>query len=160
MSIFTTGRPHCQCLYEIENKLPRTKFCRVACSDQHQILEERQHVGTPKNVIKLTQGIGWNPLFPETIKRLDYMFKFFRGHFTEEEISSEEIEKQVIYSIGRFGQGEVYTIYMQMIEEPTLNQGFKDFMNAFQEVVAFDYLKPRHYIDLFIEYLYSVHIKR
>ena len=22
---------HCQCLYEIENKLPRTKFCRVAC---------------------------------------------------------------------------------------------------------------------------------
>ena len=38
----TTRTPHCQCLYEIENNLPRTKFCFCACPDQWQILNERE----------------------------------------------------------------------------------------------------------------------
>jgi hypothetical protein len=32
---------HCQCLHEIENNLPRTKFCFMACLDQRKILHER-----------------------------------------------------------------------------------------------------------------------
>lgn len=36
-----TTHPFCQCLHEIENGLPRTQFCFVACSDQRQILRER-----------------------------------------------------------------------------------------------------------------------
>lgn len=31
---------HCQCLYEIENKLPQTRFCLVACHDQLEILRQ------------------------------------------------------------------------------------------------------------------------
>lgn len=34
--------PHCQCLYESENNLPRTKRCRRPCGAQYYILEERQ----------------------------------------------------------------------------------------------------------------------
>ncbi len=40
-SIRTTKRLHCQCLYEIENKLPRTIFCFMPCPDQMEILAER-----------------------------------------------------------------------------------------------------------------------
>lgn len=38
----TTKKLHCQCLYEIENKLPRTKFCLTACRDQWDILNDRE----------------------------------------------------------------------------------------------------------------------
>jgi hypothetical protein len=31
----------CQCLYEIENKLPRTKRCFAPCQAQKRILRER-----------------------------------------------------------------------------------------------------------------------
>lgn len=37
----TTKQPFCRCLYEIENKLPRTKFCHHACRDQIKILSRR-----------------------------------------------------------------------------------------------------------------------
>ena len=37
----TTKKDYCQCLYEIENKLPRTKFCFAPCPDQRRILENR-----------------------------------------------------------------------------------------------------------------------
>ena len=33
---------HCQCLYEIENQLPRTKFCFAPCSAQRKILRSRK----------------------------------------------------------------------------------------------------------------------
>ena len=44
----TTKKFHCLCLHEIENDLPRTKFCFKACSDQFEILAERK-----KSEIKL-----------------------------------------------------------------------------------------------------------
>lgn len=31
----------CRCLYEIENKLPRTMFCFMQCEDQIEILAQR-----------------------------------------------------------------------------------------------------------------------
>lgn len=33
--------PFCQCLHEIENKLKRTKYCFVPCSDQRLIIQRR-----------------------------------------------------------------------------------------------------------------------
>lgn len=33
--------PHCQCLYEIENRLPRSMFCFLSCKAQREILKER-----------------------------------------------------------------------------------------------------------------------
>ena len=32
---------NCQCLFEIENNLPRTKYCFVACKDQQMILKSK-----------------------------------------------------------------------------------------------------------------------
>lgn len=40
--------PHCQCLYEIENNLPRTQHCFMPCSDQYEILRERERMNPPK----------------------------------------------------------------------------------------------------------------
>jgi hypothetical protein len=34
-------KPKCQCLYEIENGMPRTKFCQSPCSDQKEALKEK-----------------------------------------------------------------------------------------------------------------------
>ncbi len=37
--IKSTRRLHCECMYQIENKLPRTKFCRKPCADQMKLRE-------------------------------------------------------------------------------------------------------------------------
>ena len=36
------NKPKCQCLYEIENGMPRTKFCLVPCSGQKEMLREKR----------------------------------------------------------------------------------------------------------------------
>ena len=46
--LYSKSNPHCQCLYEIENKLPRTIHCFVACQDQFQILREREEAAKSK----------------------------------------------------------------------------------------------------------------
>lgn len=35
-------KPKCQCLYEIENGMPRTKFCLAACSAQKEMLRDKK----------------------------------------------------------------------------------------------------------------------
>lgn len=35
-------RPYCRCLYEIENKIERTKYCHVPCGAQRIILKQRE----------------------------------------------------------------------------------------------------------------------
>jgi len=40
--MITQNKLHCKCLYEIENKLPRTKRCFIACMDQRKILFKRE----------------------------------------------------------------------------------------------------------------------
>ena len=37
--------PFCQCLYEIENGLQRTKYCIMACAEQIEILRQREKDG-------------------------------------------------------------------------------------------------------------------
>lgn len=51
--------PHCQCLYEIENNLPRTIHCFMACHDQHQILADREGRKTSQE---------WYEIIPEESK--------------------------------------------------------------------------------------------
>lgn len=34
-------KPKCQCLYEIENGMPRTKFCTTPCNGQKDMLIEK-----------------------------------------------------------------------------------------------------------------------
>jgi hypothetical protein len=35
------NKPKCQCLYEIENGMPRTSFCMVPCDGQKEMLIEK-----------------------------------------------------------------------------------------------------------------------
>lgn len=42
MGFLHIKKPFCRCLHEIENNLPRTQHCFMACSDQHEILAERR----------------------------------------------------------------------------------------------------------------------
>lgn len=37
---------YCQCLFELENNLPRTKYCFVACTNQRTILFKRDIIKT------------------------------------------------------------------------------------------------------------------
>ena len=46
------GKPFCQCLYEIENHLPRTKYCRTPCRDQIEILNQRKNDEEKKDSIR------------------------------------------------------------------------------------------------------------
>jgi len=36
------NKPKCQCLYEIENGMPRTKFCFAPCSEQKEMLKDKK----------------------------------------------------------------------------------------------------------------------
>lgn len=38
----STKEPFCKCLYEIENDLPRTRFCFMPCRDQRDIIFKRE----------------------------------------------------------------------------------------------------------------------
>lgn len=38
----TLNKPKCQCLYEIENGMPRTKFCFAPCSGQKEMLKDKK----------------------------------------------------------------------------------------------------------------------
>ena len=38
----TTSKPFCRCLYEIDNKLPRTKFCLKTCGAGWEIIREKE----------------------------------------------------------------------------------------------------------------------
>lgn len=38
------NNPKCLCQYEIENKLPRTKFCRIPCSASKITITEKDEL--------------------------------------------------------------------------------------------------------------------
>lgn len=79
-------KPHCQCLHEIENKLPRTKRCMIACQAQHQILYERNAKTSYQKAIELfkTTGLNYHEddfvelATPEQGKVIDEALKFIK----------------------------------------------------------------------------------
>lgn len=89
--------PHCQCLYESENNLPRTKRCRRPCRAQEIILaaEEEQAI-TPtiaSEDIKTSQE--WEQLVPSEFKLIimdpdGWDRKNFQYSFYEERITKVE----------------------------------------------------------------------
>ena len=115
---------------------------------------------------KYFKEINWIEIFPETLKRLEYFRDAFRNHYTEEEISNDELDKEVVYVFAIYGQGEVYNIYsvaQQLLNEnETLTESFKSFIKAFEEAIpeTAKKLKPSNYISLFIEYIFSKFIEK
>ena len=112
-----------------------------------------------KDILK---SIGWNELYPETLKRITFFTNAFRKVYSVEEISDKRLNECVALSFGVYGQGMVYEIYMKankkLEADETLSDAFKAFIEAFDKNVFKD-LKPEHYINLFMEYIYSLVLK-
>lgn len=114
----------------------------------------------------MLKPIGWSELYPDTLKRLKYFRDNFRVNFTQEEISDYDLDTAVVYCFGIYGQGEIYNI-LSVVKDgikkgETLDIIFKNFADAFKVLGEDKYnsIQPRTMINLFLEYLYSVHIKR
>jgi hypothetical protein len=58
----------CQCLHEIENDLPRTKFCFMACRDQGMIMHKRYVAELAKHGIEWVRGMVISPEIAEKVK--------------------------------------------------------------------------------------------
>jgi hypothetical protein len=128
------------------------------------------------------QSIGWVELHNDTLKRLVYFRDAIRENFTQEQITNKELDECLALSFGCYGEGEVYNIYSQAIQllkranneilidlyypenaelDFTLADAFKGFMSAFKDTIPDVYavMKPKVFINLFIEYFYALHIK-
>jgi len=114
---------------------------------------------------QILKSIGWKEIYPDTIKRLTIFKDGFREYFSHDEISDKELEDAVAYSFGIYGQGMVYEIYCKLKRETeslTMGEIVRDFVMAFKESLSeltLSEIKPRNYINLFIELLFSYVIK-
>lgn len=123
---------------------------------------------------ELMKSVGWTEIYSETINRLQYFCNCFRNQWSDDVISGGEIEESVINNAAIYGQNELYSLYHvahNLVIDANQNSrddeylNITDVLNSF--ITAFDeeipetaiMLKPRNYINLFMEYLYSVHIK-
>jgi hypothetical protein len=129
--------------------------------------EDCENIHEIASLIDILTTIGWTKLYSETAGRLWCFRDAFRSYYNYSDISDYDLNKAIVYSFGVFGQGEVYNIYTTAVknleQDQTLGQAFTDFVEAFKEVLdpeEFEKMKPQHFIELFIEYIYSIFIKR
>ena len=114
---------------------------------------------------EILKSFGWNEIFRDTISRLKYFQSEFRTVFTEEEISDAELEKIICYTFGLYGQGHVFNIWAtaknELADKESLSTSIKHFIDAFKETIpdTAKNLTPKVYIELFIEYVFSLFIK-
>jgi hypothetical protein len=114
---------------------------------------------------KVLKEICWNDLYKETIPRLTYIKDCFRTYYSIEELSEEDLDKYVVYTMGIYGQEHVYDIWLiiknHQCKEVAFKQYFGDFVEAFKCLGEenFNVLKPKNFIHLFLEYIYSLMLK-
>jgi hypothetical protein len=126
---------------------------------------------------KLLKAIGWDEIYPETIKRMTFFKNAFREYFPVDILSDAELDKDVVYGFGTYGQGMVYNMYSvvqnslkeenderdadSILIEITLQDTFKSFIKAFENTIpdTAKNITPSVYINLFLEYVYSRVIK-
>ena len=130
----------------------------------------------------ILHDLGWGELHEDTLKRLMYFREAIRENFTHEQLTNKELDECLAMSFGCYGEGEVYNIYSQAIQllkrandgvnidlyYPenadlgfSLADAFKGFKDAFKDTIpdVFIVMKPKVFINLFIEYFYALHIK-
>jgi hypothetical protein len=123
------------------------------------------------------RSIGWTELYPETLKRMTFFRDAFRECYPLAVLSDEELNKDVVYGFGTYGQDMVYNMYSvvqnTLSEENdekdadattpdyTLKDVFKEFISAFENAIpsTAKIITPSVYISLFLEYVYSRVIK-
>ena len=125
----------------------------------------------------LLKSIGWGELYPETLKRITFFRDAFRECYTIDVIGDDELNKDVVYGFGIYGQCMVYDMYSvvqnslreandekdsdSILLDTTLTDIFKAFIKAFEDTIPNTAKKitPSVYISLFLEYVYSRVIK-
>jgi hypothetical protein len=125
----------------------------------------------------LFKSIGWTELYPETLKRITFFRNAFREYFPVDTITDDELNKDVVYGFGIYGQDMVYNIYSivqnsiigvnnekdadSTAPDITFQDIFKNFIKAFEDTIpdTAKMITPRVYINLFLEYVYSRVIK-
>ncbi|MFA5207477.1 MAG: hypothetical protein WC428_02355 [Candidatus Paceibacterota bacterium] len=126
---------------------------------------------------KLLKAIGWDELYPETLKRMTFFRNGFRECYPLAVLSDDELNKDVVYGFSTYGQGMVYNMYSvvqnslkeenderdadSILIEITLKDIFKAFVKAFENTIpdTAKNITPSVYINLFLEYVYSRVIK-
>lgn len=74
----------CQCLYEIENGLPRTQHCFMPCEAQRQILAREEKFPAIKDISELVQEL-------EALKKQNRSLKIYvEGLWADGKISDDE----------------------------------------------------------------------
>jgi hypothetical protein len=114
---------------------------------------------------ELLSGIGWHDLYPETLSRLEYFKSNFRQIYSTDIISDEDLDKCVVYTFGIYGQGHIYNIYSALKNHQLEDTNFQDYFNSFTDAFkclpesTYSVIKPKQYINLFIEYIFSLVLK-
>jgi hypothetical protein len=121
--------------------------------------------------------IGWGELYPETLKRMTFFRDAFREYYPVAVLSDIELDKDVVYGFGTYGQDMVYNMYSvvqnslteannekdadSILLNVTLKDIFKSFIKACEDTIPNTAKKitPSVYISLFLEYVYSRVIK-
>ncbi len=109
---------------------------------------------------KWMKKIGWEEIYPDTLKRLDSFKHAFMAIFPD--IAEPEVDKLVVYTFGTYGQGHVYDIFMAAVQGDPIDKQFKDFVDAFKNTLPAEIIAPitgQHYFTFFIDYLFSKFIK-
>ena len=115
---------------------------------------------------QILKSFGWDELYPDTVERLLFFKQGFRECFSQDEISDNDLEEAVAYAFVMYDQGMVYGIYSKLKRElvngRAIGEVVSNFVNAFKATLSettVAAIKPEHYIDLFIQMLYSFVIK-
>lgn len=117
-----------------------------------------------KTIEQHLEELGYGKLYTNTLARIIFFREIFRETFTENEISTKELDECVAYSFGIYGQEHVYgmfSIIKNKSNDTPLSELFKSFMKAFEDTIpdTAAKLKPKDYINLFLEYTFSLLIK-
>ena len=108
----------------------------------------------------LFKSIGWTELYPETLKRITFFRNAFREYFPVDTITDDELNKDVVYGFGIYGQDMVYNIY-SIVQNSIIGVNNEKDADSTEDTIpdTAKMITPRVYINLFLEYVYSRVIK-
>jgi len=112
------------------------------------------------------QSFGMPDLRMISIARIRNFFDNFRTVISSDELSDTELVQTIACNFAIYGEEEIYNISSRaknMLENnEQISDIFVSFKNAFKEALKEEIannISNKSYINLFIEYLYAMHIK-
>jgi len=107
----------------------------------------------------------WEPLYSQTMERLDWFKAGFREYYTEEQLADEKLESSIVYGLSKHGGQcmlyDVWSMTKRCVGKGTFLKLYTSFVNAFDVIPETKAkLTPETFIDLFFDYMYSRVLKR